>query len=238
MSPSTLEQGEFLALIGPNGAGKSTCFNLINGQLVPGRRGNPAAGQDHHRPAAARDLAARRRPHLPGCGDVRLDDGHRKRPDVADLAFRRGLPPLAAGCIAAPRAGAGTAGPGRHARRRRPPVTRAGLWRRQARRACDRARQRAAPAADGRADGRHGAARAERSDRPGEAAGHRARHLGAVHRAFHGRGFRLCRPDHRAGPRRADCRRRSEIHPRQSVRSRKSISAPARRSKRRAARQP
>jgi branched-chain amino acid transport system ATP-binding protein len=28
--------GELLALIGPNGAGKSTCFNLINGQLLPG----------------------------------------------------------------------------------------------------------------------------------------------------------------------------------------------------------
>jgi branched-chain amino acid transport system ATP-binding protein len=31
-----IAEGEFLALIGPNGAGKSTCFNIINGQLLPG----------------------------------------------------------------------------------------------------------------------------------------------------------------------------------------------------------
>jgi branched-chain amino acid transport system ATP-binding protein len=32
----TVGKGEFLAMIGPNGAGKSTCFNMINGQLMPG----------------------------------------------------------------------------------------------------------------------------------------------------------------------------------------------------------
>ena len=31
----TLERGQLLALIGPNGAGKSTCFNMLNGQLRP-----------------------------------------------------------------------------------------------------------------------------------------------------------------------------------------------------------
>ena len=33
----TLDRGRLLALIGPNGAGKTTCFNIINGQLAPGR---------------------------------------------------------------------------------------------------------------------------------------------------------------------------------------------------------
>src|ERR1700728_4104857 len=32
----SLRAGEILALIGPNGAGKSTCFNMLNGQNVPG----------------------------------------------------------------------------------------------------------------------------------------------------------------------------------------------------------
>ena len=31
-----LKAGEILALIGPNGAGKSTCFDMLNGQTVPG----------------------------------------------------------------------------------------------------------------------------------------------------------------------------------------------------------
>ena len=31
-----LEAGEILALIGPNGAGKSTCFDMLNGQIMPG----------------------------------------------------------------------------------------------------------------------------------------------------------------------------------------------------------
>jgi len=32
----SLKAGEILALIGPNGAGKSTCFNMLNGQVMPG----------------------------------------------------------------------------------------------------------------------------------------------------------------------------------------------------------
>jgi branched-chain amino acid transport system ATP-binding protein len=31
-----LQAGEILALIGPNGAGKSTCFDMLNGQTIPG----------------------------------------------------------------------------------------------------------------------------------------------------------------------------------------------------------
>src|ERR1700709_2170016 len=31
-----LKAGEILALIGPNGAGKSTCFDMLNGQTMPG----------------------------------------------------------------------------------------------------------------------------------------------------------------------------------------------------------
>jgi len=31
-----LKAGEILALIGPNGAGKSTCFDMLNGQTLPG----------------------------------------------------------------------------------------------------------------------------------------------------------------------------------------------------------
>ncbi len=31
-----LKAGEILALIGPNGAGKSTCFDMLNGQTIPG----------------------------------------------------------------------------------------------------------------------------------------------------------------------------------------------------------
>ena len=56
--------------------------------------------------AAARHLAARRRPHLPGRRDLRLDDGRRERADGADLARRRNLPAVAAGrraCIASAR---------------------------------------------------------------------------------------------------------------------------------------
>ena len=89
--------GEFLALIGPNGAGKSTCFNIINGQLIPDERRRAVRGPQHRRPDAARHLAARRRPHVPGRGHVRLDDGGRERaagacePPRRDFPFRRGF---------------------------------------------------------------------------------------------------------------------------------------------------
>ena len=67
-----VDAGELLALIGPNGAGKSTCFNMLNGQLTPDSR-HRAPGRPRHRgPAAARDLAAGRRPHLPDHRHLRV----------------------------------------------------------------------------------------------------------------------------------------------------------------------
>ncbi len=180
-----VEQGEFLALIGPNGAGKSTCFNMINGQLRARRRRDQARRRQHRRAQAARDLAARRRPHLPGRGDLRLDDGGRERADGAGELPRRdssSSPRRSRAGIANARSNCSPRSAWRtHADRA---CTRTRLWRRQAGRARHRARQRSAPAADGRADRRHGAARAQRPDRADQAAGDRARHLGAVHRAF------------------------------------------------------
>jgi branched-chain amino acid transport system ATP-binding protein len=41
-----LNAGEILALIGPNGAGKSTCFDMLNGQTVPGSGRINLLGQD------------------------------------------------------------------------------------------------------------------------------------------------------------------------------------------------
>ena len=71
--------GELVALIGPNGAGKTTCFNLVNGQLRPDAGEVRLRGHTHRRPAAARHRASRRRTHVPGGGDLRLDDGARER---------------------------------------------------------------------------------------------------------------------------------------------------------------
>ena len=79
-------RGEFLAMIGPNGAGKSTCFNMINGQLAPDSGEILFDGSDIAGLRAARDLAARRRPHVSGRRHVRLDDGGRECADGADLA--------------------------------------------------------------------------------------------------------------------------------------------------------
>src|SRR5450755_1401982 len=41
-----LKAGEILALIGPNGAGKSTCFDMLNGQTIPGSGRINLLGQD------------------------------------------------------------------------------------------------------------------------------------------------------------------------------------------------
>ena len=41
-----LKAGEILALIGPNGAGKSTCFDMLNGQTIPGSGRISLLGQD------------------------------------------------------------------------------------------------------------------------------------------------------------------------------------------------
>ena len=41
-----LKAGEILALIGPNGAGKSTCFDMLNGQTMPGSGKITVLGHD------------------------------------------------------------------------------------------------------------------------------------------------------------------------------------------------
>ena len=82
-----LQAGEILALIGPNGAGKSTCFDMLNGQTTPRRRPHQPARRRHHRQKAARDLAARRRPHLPDHRDLPDHDGARKRSGRAGVVW-------------------------------------------------------------------------------------------------------------------------------------------------------
>ena len=148
-----------VALIGPNGAGKTTCFNLVNGQLAPDAGTVALAGAAHRRPSAAGDRAARRRPHVPGRGDVRVDDGARERRAGA----ARACGTRTARCCASrartvdARADALLARVG-CARPRRRALRDARLRRRQARRTRAGAGGRAAAAADGRADRGHGAA--------------------------------------------------------------------------------
>ena len=82
-----LQAGEILALIGPNGAGKSTCFDMLNGQNIPGLRPHQSARRRYHRQEAARDLAARRRAHLPDHRDLPDHDGARERPGRAGVVW-------------------------------------------------------------------------------------------------------------------------------------------------------
>ncbi len=71
--------GELVALIGPNGAGKTTCFNLVNGQLAPDEGTVTLGGERIDGLLAARDRPQGCRPHFPGGGDLRVDDGARER---------------------------------------------------------------------------------------------------------------------------------------------------------------
>ena len=80
-----LQAGEILALIGPNGAGKSTCFDMLNGQNIPDSGRIHLLGEDTTGKTAARDLAARRRPHLPDHRDISDHDGARERPGRAGV---------------------------------------------------------------------------------------------------------------------------------------------------------
>ena len=153
-SRSTSAAGELVALIGPNGAGKTTCFNLINGQLVPDAGRVALAGSDvtGRPPRASRWRGVG--PHVPGRGDVRVDDRARER---RSWRWRR-TPARPARSPARARALRRRGRRAARARRRSatsPTGTRdARLRRCEARRARARARRRAAAAADGRADRR------------------------------------------------------------------------------------
>jgi branched-chain amino acid transport system ATP-binding protein len=177
--------GEFLALIGPNGAGKSTCFNMINGQLAPDR------GDIEFLDRSIVGLKPREIWRL-GVGrtfQVAATFGSMTVAENVQMAlvshhgeiFRFGR------VLAA-----------RHRERAFELLEQVGMAG-SAPQACkelaygDVKRVELAIAlANGRTDRRHGAARAQRPDRFGEAAGRRTRNLGVVHRAFDGRGVCLC----------------------------------------------
>ena len=196
-------EGEFLALIGPNGAGKSTCFNMINGQLAPD------SGDVQFSDRSIVGLKPR---------DIwRLGVG-RTFQVAATFASMTVVENVQLALVSHHRElfRFGSAFASHHRERaiellrqvgmgdeRGPALQGAGVWRRQARRACYRARQRPAPTADGRADRRHGAARAQCPDRTDQDARRRTQDFRAVHRAFDGRGVRLCGSNPGAGARRA-----------------------------------
>ena len=85
---SSCRAGEILALIGPNGAGKSTCFDMLNGQNIPDSGRINLLGEDTVGQEAARDLAARRRAHLPDHRDVPDHDGARERAGRAGVVWQ------------------------------------------------------------------------------------------------------------------------------------------------------
>ena len=159
-----LKAGEILALIGPNGAGKSTCFDMLNGQNTPDSGRITSARAGYRRPQAARDLAARRRPHLSDHRDIPDHDRARERAGRAGVLRTAALQSLRLDAAIRARRGRAAARSRRHGRLCRAALRRARLWRSQAAGACGRARQPAETAADGRADRRHGPARAHRSD--------------------------------------------------------------------------
>ena len=66
-----LAAGELLALIGPNGAGKEHLLQHAGRADRPDAGRVLLAGQEHHRPAAARHLAPGCGPYLPDCPDLR-----------------------------------------------------------------------------------------------------------------------------------------------------------------------
>ncbi len=186
-----LNAGEFLAMIGPNGAGKSTCFNMINGQIEPESgeilfQGHSISGL---RPRNIWRLGVGRTFQIAATfGSMTVAENVQMAliSHAGETYRPGGRPPR---ITASARSNCCS-----RSEWEKPPtgLPRASLWRRQARRTGDCARQRAAPAADGRADRRHGAARAQCDDRAGQETCRRARDFGAVYRALHGRGVRLC----------------------------------------------
>ena len=80
----TIPQGSIVSLIGPNGAGKTTFFNMLTGVYKPTAGKIVFDGVDLRRQAAARDHAARHRPHVPEHPALPADDraGERARRDA------------------------------------------------------------------------------------------------------------------------------------------------------------
>ena len=180
-----------------------------------GQRPHQSARRGYGRPKAARDLAARRRAHVPDHRDVPDHDRARERAGRAGVVWPAIVQSLGLDRELRARGGRPAARSRRHGRLCRAALRRTRLWRSQAAGTRDRARQPAETAADGRADRRHGAARADRTDAAHRA--HRPRKIDrrAVHRARHGRGVRTCRPHPRAEPRQPDRRRLARGSPRQ-----------------------
>jgi branched-chain amino acid transport system ATP-binding protein len=203
-----LKAGELLALIGPNGAGKSTTFNMVNGQL--------RADRGSIRWTAPNWWACSRAIWRLGVGRTFQIAATFSSLTVVEnvqmalLSQDRKLFSMWRRRHATAAATRWTCWTGGHGRAGRPPLQRAGLWRRQARGAGHGHGQQPQAAADGRAHRRHGAQGAQRADGADQEAGGGARHGRAVHRAQHGRGVRLRRPHGGAGARAPDRRGRAE----------------------------
>ena len=188
-------------------------------------RHRAAGGPRHHRPAAARRLAAGRRPHLPDHRHLRLDD-------ACARTCRWRCSRMPAGCARCCRAfGAAFAAEADAL------LDQVGMLD-QAERACGvlaygdlkRVELAIALANEPRLllmdEPTAGMAPHERVALMAltAAAGARAQHRRALHRARHGRGLRPCRPHHRARPRPADRRRHAGGSARQSRTCARSIS--------------
>ncbi len=199
-----LNAGEFLAMIGPNGAGKSTCFNMINGQSEPDSGEILFMGQSISglQPRSIWRLGVGRTFQIAATfGSMTVAENVQMALISHAGETYRAWRPAAA-----------------HHRQRALELLQQVGMEEAADRGCrvlaygDVKRVELAIAlaneprlaADGRADRRHGAARAQCDDCAGQETRGRARDFGAVHRAFHGRGVRLCRPHPGAGARHAD----------------------------------
>ena len=111
-----VDEGEIVSVIGPNGAGKTTLFNLITGIYRPDAGDIPLDGRVDRRSAAAPDLQARRRAHVPDAAPVPEHvgqgerDGRRLRPHARrrvplDAAHARACAARSARSRSSPRSG-------------------------------------------------------------------------------------------------------------------------------------
>jgi ABC-type lipopolysaccharide export system ATPase subunit len=212
-------QAEFLAMIGPNGAGKSTCFNMINGQLAPDSgeiliEGKNIAGltpREVWRLGVGRTFqVAATFGSMTVAENVQMalishgHDTYRLWHPAAGLHRERALTLLE-------QVGMRDAADRPSRELAYGDVKRVEL-------AIALANDPRLLLMESRPPAWRG--RAAWTDRIGQAAGDGTRHLGAVHRAFDGRGVRLRRPHHRAGARPADRRRRCRYHSRQCASAR------------------